>query len=75
MSAPPPFTESSDPSVVPARFLRALDRFDWDYATIKVDWALSQPIPWSEPEARYAGTVHLGVAVEGFRNAPDFRTS
>jgi phytoene dehydrogenase-like protein len=39
---PRPYRELLDPSVVPARFLRALDRFDWDYATIKVDWALSR---------------------------------
>jgi phytoene dehydrogenase-like protein len=29
-------------------------------ATLKVDWALSGPIPWTAPEAREAGTVHVG---------------
>jgi phytoene dehydrogenase-like protein len=31
-------------------------------STLKVDWALDGPIPWSAPEAREAGTVHLGEA-------------
>jgi phytoene dehydrogenase-like protein len=46
--------------------LRGLDRFQWDYATIKVNWALSQRIPWSVPEVRGAGTVHVGVDLDGF---------
>jgi phytoene dehydrogenase-like protein len=29
-------------------------------ATLKVDWALAGAIPWSSPEARHAGTVHVG---------------
>jgi phytoene dehydrogenase-like protein len=37
-----------------------LDRFQWDDATVKVDWALSSPIPWQASGARGAGTVHLG---------------
>ncbi len=31
-------------------------------ATVKVDWALAGPIPWTAPEARRAGTVHVGGA-------------
>jgi phytoene dehydrogenase-like protein len=29
-------------------------------ATLKLDWALDGPIPWTAPEAREAGTVHVG---------------
>jgi phytoene dehydrogenase-like protein len=36
-----------------------LDRFQWDAATVKVDWALSRPLPWSAADARRAGTVHV----------------
>ncbi|MEO8218167.1 MAG: NAD(P)/FAD-dependent oxidoreductase [Acidobacteriota bacterium] len=34
----------------------------WRYAAgvFKVDWALSEPIPWTAPECRLAGTLHLG---------------
>jgi phytoene dehydrogenase-like protein len=50
---------------LPARLLADLERFHWDDATIKVDWALSGPIPWTSPEAGRAGTVHLGADVDG----------
>jgi phytoene dehydrogenase-like protein len=33
-------------------------------ATLKVDWALGGPIPWTAPEAREAGTVHVGGTEE-----------
>jgi phytoene dehydrogenase-like protein len=36
-----------------------LDRFQWDAGTVKVDWALSAPVPWSASGARRAGTVHV----------------
>ncbi|MFG2005581.1 phytoene desaturase family protein [Spirillospora sp. NPDC048911] len=44
---------------LPARLRDDMRRFQWDFATFKVDWALSGPIPWSSPEARRAGTLHL----------------
>ncbi len=43
-----------------AGLLRALDRFQYDSATVKVDWALDRPIPWAAEAARRAGTVHTG---------------
>ena len=42
------------------RYTRALRRFRYGASTVKVDWALSGPIPWEAPEARGAGTVHVG---------------
>jgi phytoene dehydrogenase-like protein len=45
---------------------RDLERFQWDNPTLKVNWALSRPVPWTAPEARGAGTVHLGVDLDGF---------
>ncbi len=45
---------------LPGRFAEDLDRFHWDHATIKLDWALSAPVPWTAADARRAGTVHLG---------------
>ncbi len=45
---------------LPLRYRRALQRFVQGPSTLKVDWALDGPIPWSDPEARGAGTVHVG---------------
>jgi phytoene dehydrogenase-like protein len=50
---------------LPAVFARELRRFQWDNATVKVDWALSAPIPWTAAGARRAGTVHLGGDLDG----------
>ena len=50
---------------LPARMVDDLARFQYDDAILKVDWALSSPIPWTAPEPREAGTVHLGGDVAG----------
>lgn len=46
---------------LPARVHEDMRRFQWDFSTVKVDWALSSPIPWNAPAAARAGTVHLGA--------------
>ncbi|PXY26907.1 phytoene desaturase family protein [Prauserella muralis] len=50
---------------LPPRLLRDLRGFHWDDATVKVDWALSGPIPWSNADVRGAGTVHLEADLTG----------
>jgi phytoene dehydrogenase-like protein len=45
---------------LPAAYARALRRYRPGPATLKIDWALDGPIPWAAPEAREAGTVHVG---------------
>ncbi len=45
---------------LPARYTRALRRYRMGPATLKLDWALDGPIPWSAPQVREAGTVHVG---------------
>jgi phytoene dehydrogenase-like protein len=47
---------------LPARYARALRRYKYGPATLKIDWALDGEIPWTAPEARQAGTVHVGGA-------------
>jgi phytoene dehydrogenase-like protein len=41
-----------------------LDRFQWDAATVKVDWALGRPVPWRASTARRAGTVHVAPSLD-----------
>ena len=45
---------------LPARYRRALSRFRYGNAVAKVDFALSDPVPWTHPELSGAGTLHLG---------------
>ncbi|MEU1128023.1 NAD(P)/FAD-dependent oxidoreductase [Streptomyces sp. NPDC005899] len=38
----------------------AYSRYRYGASCFKIDYALSGPVPWTAPEARRAGTVHLG---------------
>jgi phytoene dehydrogenase-like protein len=46
--------------VLPKRYRRRLERFRYGPAVFKLDWALSEPIPWRDPVCPSAGTLHLG---------------
>jgi phytoene dehydrogenase-like protein len=50
--------------LVPHRVLRDIDRFQYDAGTVKVDWALSAPIPWVDPQVNRAGTVHVVDSID-----------
>jgi phytoene dehydrogenase-like protein len=65
VAAPLLYGELIEPDELPANVLTRLREFRWDSSTIKVDWALSEPVPWTAPEARRAGTVHLGADLQG----------
>jgi phytoene dehydrogenase-like protein len=43
-----------------ARYRRALLAYRYGPGVFAVAWALSGPVPWTAPEARQAGTVHVG---------------
>jgi phytoene dehydrogenase-like protein len=47
----------------------ALDRFQYDNSTVKVDWALDGPIPWEADAARRSGTVHMADDMDHFVSA------
>ncbi|KUL37298.1 phytoene desaturase family protein [Actinoplanes awajinensis] len=50
---------------LPPRLVEDLAHFRWDGATVKVDWALNRPIPWTTAETSGSGTVHLGADLNG----------
>jgi phytoene dehydrogenase-like protein len=49
---------------VPDPMLRRYRRFRHGPAAFKVDYALSAPVPWTNPELARAGTIHLGGTAE-----------
>lgn len=49
---------------LPERLRHDLDQFQLDHGTFKVDWALREPIPWRDQQARSAGTLHLGEGMD-----------
>ena len=48
---------------LPPAYRRSMDRFRYGPGVFKIDWALDGPIPWGDPAAARAGTVHLGGTV------------
>ncbi|MFF7254398.1 phytoene desaturase family protein [Streptomyces microflavus] len=65
VSAPALYGQLVDSRFLPEQLLSDLRRFQWDFATFKVDWALNGPVPWTAGEASTAGTVHLADGVDG----------
>jgi phytoene dehydrogenase-like protein len=49
---------------LPRDFVDDLDRFQLDNGTVKVDWSLDAPIPWTAQEARRAGTLHVADGID-----------
>jgi phytoene dehydrogenase-like protein len=49
---------------LPADWRRKMAQFEWDPGTVKVDWALSGPIPWRSAPQEQPGTVHLAESVD-----------
>ena len=59
VGAPSLFMDLVGEDHLPQDFLADLKRFQYDNGTVKLDWALSSPIPWKAEAARRAGTVHV----------------
>ncbi len=57
--APRLFLEMVGEEHLPAGFAADLRNFQYDSSTIKVDWSLDGPIPWTAEPARRAGTIHV----------------
>jgi phytoene dehydrogenase-like protein len=48
---------------LPAWYRRLLAGYRYGAGVFKIDWALSEPIPWQAEDCRRAGTVHLGASL------------
>ncbi|MFH7598729.1 NAD(P)/FAD-dependent oxidoreductase [Streptomyces racemochromogenes] len=62
--APVLYEQLLRPADLPDRLRGDLRRFQWDFSTVKIDWALSRPVPWSAEGPGTAGTVHLADGVD-----------
>jgi phytoene dehydrogenase-like protein len=49
---------------VDAGYRRWVSRYKHGPGVFKVDWVLSEPVPWTNPEVRQAGTLHLAGTLE-----------
>ncbi len=49
---------------LPPGFRRRLERYRYGMGVFKVDWALSGPVSWRNPQCLRAGTLHLAGTME-----------
>jgi phytoene dehydrogenase-like protein len=49
---------------LPDSYCRKLERYRYGPGVFKIDWALSSPVPWLNPDCARAGTVHIGGTLD-----------
>jgi phytoene dehydrogenase-like protein len=59
------------PEALPDRLLRRLHLWRYSTAAFKLDYALSDPLPWNAPEARTAAVVHVAGELSDLAAAAD----
>ena len=75
VGAPQLYQSLIEPRWVPDAVSRRIERFEYDSATVKVDWALRAPIPWTAENARQAPTIHVAESMDELtRNAATMAT-
>ena len=67
--APKLYADLLDATDVPDRVRRGMRSFQLDPSTVKVDWALSGPVPWASAPANAPGTVHVADSVTDMAEA------
>jgi len=54
---------------LPDGYKKRLEKFRYGPGAYKLDWALSEPIPWTARGCREAGTIHLGGTLDELAQA------
>jgi phytoene dehydrogenase-like protein len=49
---------------LPSSYINAINRFRYGTGVFKIDYALSETVPWKDKQCLRAGTVHLGGTLE-----------
>jgi phytoene dehydrogenase-like protein len=53
-----------DVEQLPPAYAAGLRRFERASSTVKVNWAVGGPVPWSDPQVGEAGTVHIADSID-----------
>ena len=64
VGAPALYLELVGAENLPPEVVADVRRFQYDHGTVKVDWALRSPVPWTAEPARRAGTVHVAHSLD-----------
>lgn len=64
VSAPSLYTKLLPTELIDHELTEDVKKFQWDASTVKVDWTLNGPIPWTYEPAHRSGTVHVGEGVD-----------
>lgn len=67
--APALYQQLLPAEAVPRRVSEAVSGFELDPGTVKVDWALSGPVPWSQAPPHAPGTLHIADSLDDIRTA------
>jgi phytoene dehydrogenase-like protein len=62
-AAPSLYLNLLDAAHVPAWLIRKMRSFKQGFGTFKLDYALSRPVPWSNPQARESAVVHVNESL------------
>jgi phytoene dehydrogenase-like protein len=49
---------------LPEGYRRWVRRYHHGPGVFKIDWVLSEPVPWTNPDVRRAGTIHVAGTME-----------
>lgn len=64
VSAPALYLDLVGAAHLPPALLGDIANFQFDNATVKVDWALGGPVPWKATDAGRAGTIHITDGID-----------
>lgn len=70
-SAPALYLELLDGRWVPRHVTRRMRAFPLGWGAFKVDFALSGPVPWSDPHSPRSAVVHAGESLDDLRRFTD----
>src|SRR3954466_16115627 len=51
-------------NLLPEGYRRWVRRYHHGPGVFKIDWVLSEPVPWANPDVRRAGTIHVAGTLE-----------